>query len=203
MIKFILAFAILYIGWLILTPFPHYLPPDFTIGFLADKKNFFYSSGYFVGFYAHITTAPLGLVIGVVQLSSTVRSKWPRTHQLLGGIYVWLTLVGVAPGGLIMAARSYGGLSSIICFGLISILLWFTTFIAWQRAKQNRYHEHAQWMCRSYVLMCSAILLRVISYGLSGVDLDHAFSYQLSAWLSWVPAMVLLELILLRVNRTA
>ena len=196
LLKFITLVVTLYIGALILTPFPHYLPPDFTRGFLRNKADFFYSGGYFLGFYAHILTAPIGLLLGAVQMSRTLRERKPNIHRSLGRLYVWLVLIGVAPGGLVMATRSYGGLSSILCFGLISVLMWLTTFIAWRRACEHRYRAHGQWMCRSYTLMCSAIMLRLISYWLSSTSLDHAIAYQLAAWLSWVPAMCLLELLL-------
>ncbi|WP_419189291.1 DUF2306 domain-containing protein [Stieleria marina] len=203
MVKFIVAAAILYIGTLILTPFPHYLPPDFARGFLRNKASFFYSSGYFIGFYAHIATAPIGLFLGIVQLSRTIRRSRPAIHRQLGQCYVWIVLIGVAPGGLIMATRSYGGISSQLCFGLISVAMWITTFVAWRRAMLHRYRAHGQWMCRSYTLMCSAIMLRVFSYVISGLTIDHTLAYQISAWLSWVPAMLLLELFFWQVNRQA
>ncbi|MGB7348118.1 MAG: DUF2306 domain-containing protein [Pirellulaceae bacterium] len=202
LIKFIFAAVILYIGGLILTPFPYYLPPDFNRGFLRNKADFFYNHGYFVGFYAHIATAPIGLLLGTLQLSRTLRDRLPILHRMLGRLYIALVLIGVAPGGLVMATKSYGGTASVLCFGLISVLMWITTFVAWRFARQHRYHEHAQWMIRSYTLMCSAIFLRLISYALSGLNLGHMFSYQLAAWLSWVPAMIVLELILLRINRS-
>ena len=203
LIKFIVAAVILWVGWLILTPFPHYLPPDLNRGFLRNKATFFYSSGYFVGFYAHILTAPLGLLLGTIQMSGTLRRKLPRLHRSLGRTYVWLVLIGVAPGGLIMATRAYGGLSSVICFGLISVLTWIATLIAWRRARVMQFRLHGQWMCRSYTLMCSAILLRLISFPLTRFELDHTFAYQLSAWLSWVPAMIVLELVLKSANKSA
>ncbi|NNE00845.1 MAG: DUF2306 domain-containing protein [Pirellulaceae bacterium] len=200
--KFTFGLVIVSIGLLILTPFPNYLPPDFDRGFLRNKAEFFYPSGYFIGFYAHILTAPVALLIGTMQLSSTVRTHSPRLHRNLGRIYVALALLGVAPGGLVMAMRSYGGISSVICFGLISISLWVTTWIGWRRARAMRFREHAQWMCRSYTLMCSAIFLRMISFGFSHLNMDHTFAYQLSAWLSWVPAMLILEAFLSRQNPT-
>lgn len=192
--KFMTAAGILYVGALILSPFPYYLPPDFSRGFLRSKGDFFFSSGYFVGFYAHILTAPIGLLIGTLQFSSTLRQRWPQLHRQLGRTYVWLVLIGVAPGGIIMATKAYGGLSSTICFSLIGILMWYFTWQAWREARAMRFRKHAQWMCRSYTLMCSAIMLRLISFALEHVSIDHTFRYQLSVWLSWVPAMIALEI---------
>ncbi|MGI9471552.1 MAG: DUF2306 domain-containing protein, partial [Rubripirellula sp.] len=88
---------------LILTPYPHYYPPNFEFGFLRDKRSFFFTSGYYIGFYAHIVTAPLAILVGTLQLSSTIRLRYRRTHERLGKLYVALVLFGAAPGGAIMA----------------------------------------------------------------------------------------------------
>ena len=192
--RFCLGAFIIYIGLLILTPFPHYLPPNFARGFLTNKADFFYSSGYFVGFYAHILTAPLGLLLGTMQMCKRLRRSYPIWHMRVGRVYVALVLLGVAPGGFIMGLRAYGGMSGVLCFCALSVCMWFATFRAWRLAVLGRFHEHGQWMFRSYLLMCSAILLRLISFVLSQFELGHEFSYQLAAWLSWLPGLVLLEI---------
>ena len=184
----------LFIGWLILTPYPRYLPPDFTHGFLANKFQYFYSSGYFLGFYAHIASAPLALLCGTIQMSRTVRIHRPGMHRMLGRIYVALVLCLMAPGGLIMATRAFGGASSILCFALISILAWWFTLAGWRAALQRDYAAHGRWMARSYVMICSAIMLRLIHYFLQPLELDRTLTYQLAAWLSWVPTLVALEM---------
>jgi uncharacterized membrane protein len=192
-LRFAVAILVLYLVGLILSPFPHYLPPDFDHGFLANKKHFFFSSGYFVGFYAHIVSSPVALACGTLQLSRTLRSRWPPMHRALGKVYIALVLCFAAPGGAIMAMRALGGWPSMVCFGLISALAWAFTWIAWRRAKAMRYAEHGRWMCRSYVMMCSAILLRLCHYLIQPLNLDPTFAYQLAVWLSWVPALAVLE----------
>ena len=110
MIKFTVLSVVLFLGALILTPFPHYLPPDFDHhGFLRNKQSGFYRSGYFLGFYAHIATAPLALLCGTLQISVSLRRRWPRWHQRLGKAYVILVLGFAAPGGAIMSMRALGG----------------------------------------------------------------------------------------------
>lgn len=187
----------LYIGALIVTPFPHYIPPDFERGFLRNKEAFFYSTLYGFGFFAHITSAPLALLVGTVQLSRTIRMQWPAFHRRLGQFYVGLVLLCLAPGGFLMALRAYGQLSGQICFAVLSVAIWASTAMAWREALVRRFASHERWMLRSYTLMCSAILLRLISFCLSHFQLSHLFRYQLAAWLSWVPAILFLEAIFL------
>ncbi len=193
-LKFTAAAVVLYVGLLILTPYPHYLPPDFERGFLRNKQRGFYTSGYFLGFYAHIASAPLALLCGTLNISSTLRVRRPRLHRGIGKVYVLLVLCFVAPGGAIMATRALGGLSSVICFTMISAAAWVFTWKAWRAAGKLRFAEHGRWMCRSYLMICSAILLRLIHYLMLPLGWDPTLRYQWAAWLSWLPALAIFEI---------
>lgn len=192
-----LAF-VLWIGWLILTPFPHYMPPDFGFGFLRNRSDYFYAKGYFIGFYAHIIAAPMAMLVGALQTSSTIRGQWPSGHRRMGRIYVALVLLLAAPGGLIMAQWSGGGFSTRVCFSLIAIMTWWTTWMGWRRAKQSQWIAHREWMMRSYVLMLSAVFLRLAYFVLLSFPFSLGLTYQLSAWISFVPPCLVLEAVLWR-----
>ena len=185
--------VVFWIGWLILTPFPHYLPPDFDYGFLSNKESFFYRSGYFVGFYLHIAAAPLGLLTGGLQMSTTIRNRYPKMHRRLGKFYVAAVLLAAAPGGLIMATRAYGGLSTAICFAWIAIATWIATFIGWKAAQRYQIERHQMWMLRSYALMLSAVFLRLGHTAMQPLGWDHRLTYQVAAWASWIIPLLLLE----------
>jgi uncharacterized membrane protein len=202
-LQFAALASVLSTGALILAPFPHYLPPDFSVGFLHNKSRFFYSSGYFLGFYAHIASSPIALLCGALQMSQHLRSAWPSVHRMSGKVYVALVLCFVAPGGAIMSTRAHGGWSSVICFALISVLAWGFTLFAWRAAKQMRFAEHGRWMSRSYLMMCSAIMLRMVHYLIQPLDLEPTFAYQISAWLSWVPALLVFEITSRRAGKVA
>ncbi len=194
-LKFTAAVLVLYFSALILTPFPHYLPPDFERGFLRNKAEGFYSSGYFLGFYAHIASAPLAILCGTLNLSHSLRRRLPQLHRKLGKLYVVLVLCFAAPGGAIMSTRAFGGMSSTVCFALISVAAWWFTWKAWQAAKARRFAAHGRWMCRSYLMMCSAITLRLIHFLMQPLELDPTLTYQWAAWLSWLPALVIFEIV--------
>lgn len=193
---FALAVIVLFIGSRIMLPFSFYLPPDFDAGFLESKREFFYSSGYFVGFYAHILASPIALVCGLAQTSQTVREVFPQFHRAVGRVYVTLVLVFAAPGGLVMSTVAGGGWSGKVCFSVISLLTWGFTFVGWRHSRAKRYARHGRWMIRSYVMMCSAVLLRINHVLLEPTSLDAQLKYQLSAWLSFVPSMILVEFLL-------
>lgn len=193
---------VFWIGCLILTPFPHYLPPDFGFGFLSNKADFFFRTGYFIGFYLHICTAPIGLFLGGLQMSRTVRNRFPSVHRIAGRVYVAAVLFAAAPGGLIMSMKAYGGWSTTICFGLIAIGTWWATFAGWRAACLGEYERHRIWMMRSYVLMLSAVFLRVGHYALQPLDLSPQLTYQAAAWLSWIVPLGILECVSLVLPRS-
>lgn len=189
-----------WVGWHILAPYTHYVPPDFEFGFLRGKRDFFYRNGYWLGFFAHIAGAPLALFSGALQCSRTVRERWPTFHRLLGRAYAILVLGFAAPGGLIMATRAYGGWSGAICFAAIAASAWGCTWIGWRAAHERHFERHRRWMLRSYTLMLSAVFLRLVNIALSGLELDHELTYQASAWMSFVPPMLILESLIRRRN---
>lgn len=195
LIKWACLGFVFWIGWLILTPFPHYLPPDFEFGFLRNKGDFFYRSGYFIGFYAHIIAAPLGLFVGGLQMGRTIRDRYPVLHRRCGQVYVVVVLAAAAPGGLIMAMKAYGGWSTTICFSVIAIGTWWSTLLGWRSGRRCDFARHRIWMMRSYVLMLSAVFLRLGHIALQPLELSHRSTYQLAAWLSWTIPILVLEIV--------
>ena len=96
------------VGGMVFAPFGYYFAADLEYGFLRDKRDFFFSSGYFVAFYAHIVGAPVAFISGTLQVSRTLRQHWPRLHRWLGRFYCVSVLVAAAPGGLVMGFWAYG-----------------------------------------------------------------------------------------------
>ncbi|MEO1526322.1 MAG: DUF2306 domain-containing protein [Planctomycetota bacterium] len=193
LIKWTLLGVSLWVGWHILAPYAHYMPPDFEQGFLLGKRSFFYRNGYWIGFFAHIVAAPLALFLGALQCSQTVLRRWPAFHRYLGRAYGISVLGFAAPGGLVMATHAYGGLSGAICFALIAVGAWLATWIGWRAARARAFDSHRRWMLRSYTLILSAVALRLINIGLSSFELDHELTYQISAWASFVLPLAGLE----------
>ena len=180
---------------MILTPFGYYFAADFEYGFLRDKREFFFSSGYFIAFYTHIVGAPAAFLSGTLQVSRTLRQNWPQLHRWLGRFYCLAVLTAAAPGGLVMGFWAYGGLSSQVCFSLLAGLTWIATFLGWRFARIGQLKKHAKWVLRSYLLIASAICLRLIHPLLSELQLNHELTYQLAVWASWVLPLALFELV--------
>jgi uncharacterized membrane protein len=190
--RFALMFGVC-VGLMILAPFGHYFAADLEYGFLRDKREFFFESGYYLGFYAHIVGAPIAFLVGTMQVSRTLRGKWPWLHRWLGRCYCCCVLFAATPGGLVMGLRAYGGLPSVLCFTLLAVLTWISTLLGWRFGRLGNARLHARWMLRSYLLISSAIFLRLLFPLFGTIGLAHQMTYQLSVWASWLIPLCLLE----------
>ncbi|WP_439632275.1 DUF2306 domain-containing protein [Gemmata sp.] len=170
----------------ILANYPDYFPPDFESLFLLGREATF-TGAYRVAFYVHIASSPLVLVSGLVLLSETVRSRCGSFHRYLGRAHVMALLVLVLPSSIVMARYAFGGWPAGASFVLLAFATAACAVAGVGCARGRRYDRHRRWMLRSYVLICSAVVLRLISgaAGLIGVASPEG-AYIAAAWSSWV-----------------
>jgi uncharacterized membrane protein len=182
----------------ILSNYPDYFPPDFDSLFLQGREATF-AGTYRLAFYVHIVTGPVVLVTGLVLLSETVRRWRPGVHRVLGRAHVGLLLVLMLPSGVVMAGHAFGGWPAGLSFTVLSAATALCAVVGVVRARHGRYHSHRRWMVRSYVLICSAVALRLISgaAGLAG-DLSPEAAYVAAAWASWLVPLAAYEIIAAR-----
>jgi hypothetical protein len=170
-----------------------YFPPNFEQGFLDGRAQTFVGL-YRLAFYGHIVVGPICMAIGTVQLTPWSR-RTAKLHRWLGRLQLLLILLVLSPSGTIMAWHSYAGW--IAGFGFLSLAI-ATTWCAlqgWRTALVRRYDDHARWMLRCSILLCSAILLRIIGGATEFMHWDAEASYRVAAWSSWVVPLLVFELI--------
>lgn len=173
--------------------FADYFPPNFQSDFLRGRGTYFFGA-YGVAFYVHIVSGPLTLLAGLLLISDAFRRRFPVWHRRIGRIQVLCILLLLNPSGLWMAL--YAETGTLAGAGFATLALTTTCFAAlgWRAAVTSRFDHHRRWMLRTYVLLCSAVVLRVIG-GLSEVLLLEE-TYPLAAWISWLLPLLLLELCL-------
>jgi uncharacterized membrane protein len=174
-----------------------YLNGEYDQGFLLTKQPILHLTSWRYAFYLHISSSLPVLIIGFLQVPSQLIGSFPRLHKCLGKIYVALVLFVSAPAGFIMALNANGGWPTQISFTLISLLWWGSTYYAYRLIRERKIEKHAQFMLRSFALTLSAITLR--SYVLIFPHVFHLRGdhlYILVSWLSWVPNLIIAELII-------
>lgn len=152
-----------------------------------------------LAFFAHVTLAPVALMLMPFQFWKGLRTRRPQVHRWIGRAYgISVLLAGV--GGLLMALGTQAGPVAGLGFGGLAVLwLWTTGYGIWL-ARQGRIGEHQRWMIRSAALTFAAVTLRLY-LPLLFATLGTETGYTLVAWLCWVPNLLLAEWFLRRPKR--
>ncbi|TLP67860.1 DUF2306 domain-containing protein [Parasedimentitalea maritima] len=149
-------------------------------------------------FFAHITLAPLALILMPFQFWKGLRTKRPYVHRWIGRVYGGsILLAGI--GSLLMAFGTTSGPVAAWGFGLLAVAWLGSTGYGIWLARQGRIAEHQRWMIRSAGLTFAAVTLRVYLPFLF-MSLGEEAGYTLVAWLCWVPNLMVTEWFLRRSN---
>jgi uncharacterized membrane protein len=179
----------------ILTNYPDYFPPDFDSLFLQGREATF-TDAYAAAFYVHIFSGPIVLFNGLILLSDTVRLHYRGWHRWLGRIQVAVLLLLVLPSSVVMSQVAFGGWLAGLSFLTLSLATATCAVIGVVHARRHRFDLHRRWMFRCYVLICSAVTLRLISgaAGLIGASSPES-AYIVAAWASWLVPLAMYEVI--------
>jgi uncharacterized membrane protein len=179
----------------ILANYPDYFPPQFDSLFLQGREATF-AGAYRPAFYVHIFSGPFVLVNGLILLSDSVRRRHGGLHRLLGRLQVVVLLLFVLPSGVVMSRHAFGGWPAGLSFLLLSVATAGCAIAGVVHARRRHYDQHRRWMLRSYVLICSAVALRLFSGAaeLVGVPSSEG-AYIVAAWASWLVPLAAYEIV--------
>jgi len=189
-------FALFWIVFLCLGTFYQYADLKHTSQFLSYKQAAIKTGFYLPAFYAHIFGSSVILLAGFFQFSKKVYNNRPL-HKALGKLYVFGVLFFAAPGAYIMTLFINRGTGVFISFFIQNTLWIVFTASAWVLVKNGRIDEHIRMMHRSYGLAFAAVTLRfyIWMFTVFGNGVNFANNYVIIAFLSWVPNLILVEII--------
>ncbi|HET6970803.1 MAG TPA: DUF2306 domain-containing protein [Phenylobacterium sp.] len=144
----------------------------------------------------HVAGAATALLVGGFQFLPAVRRR-RMLHRWLGRTYATGCIVGGA-GGFVMAFGSTAGPVATVGFALLAPIWIYCTVQGWLTVRMRRFEEHRAWMIRSFALTFAAVTLRLyLPIGqMAGMPFETI--YPLTAWISWIPNLLLAELYLRR-----
>lgn len=192
--RFLVCLLILKIVVLTVVSYRDYMPPNFESVFLEGRESYFFR-GYHWAFYPHIVSGPGSLLLGMILVSDRFRRRFPQWHRVLGRLQVACVLLVVAPSGLWMAKYAAMGPVAGVGFALLAIATGLTAALGWRAAVTRRFDVHRRWMLRCFVLLCSAVVIRV-NGGIGLVaGIEAEWFYVQTAWTSWLVPMLVWEMI--------
>ncbi|MEJ2816174.1 DUF2306 domain-containing protein [Caulobacter sp. CCG-8] len=143
----------------------------------------------------HVAGAATALLVGPLQFLPWVRRRFPALHRTLGRVYVIGCLAG-GVGGLVMAFGSTAGPIATVGFASLAVC-WITANVqGWRLAVARRFDDHRAWMLRSFAMTFAAVSLRIYIVVLPMMGVAEIDAYRASAFLAWIPNLLLVELYL-------
>jgi small-conductance mechanosensitive channel len=169
-----------------------YFPPDFAADFLRGREAYFFGA-YQWAFYAHVVSGPVTLLLGLILVSEHFRARFPAAHRFLGKTQAAIVLCLLVPSGLWMARHAETGALAGMGFALLAIVTGTSVLLGWRSAVKRNFAEHRRWMWRCYLLLCSAVVLRLIGGLATVTDAGGNWIYPLAAWASWLVPLAAFE----------
>lgn len=165
--------------------------------FLIVKRDLIDNGFWMTAFYIHITGGMLALATGPMQFVPAFRNRFLRAHRSLGKVYLGSILFIGAPSGLFMAFYAEGGLLGSIGFTLMALLWMGSTWMAFETIQKRDIAGHRAWMTRSYALTLAAITLRIwVPVASDYLHLAPDLVDTCSAWISWIPNLIVAEILI-------
>ena len=162
------------------------------------------------GLFVHVFSATIALILGPFQFLSRLRNRRPTLHRWMGRIYLTAILFGGLSAFLI-APGMISGLVGEVGLIMLAILWLWTGWMAYKNIRAGNIEIHRDWMTRNYALTFAAATLRLWLGTLIGTqlpfletkyagDFDALFVevYRVVMWLSWVPNLIVAEMIIHR-----
>ncbi len=176
-----------------------YLPPNFNSDFLLGREAYFYGP-YRWAFYAHLVSGPASLVAGTILISNQFRQRAPQWHGRLGRLQIANVLLILAPSGLWMAW--YAATGAVAGAGLAALAMATAVCAAagWRAAVVRQFGDHRRWMWRLYLLLCSAVVIRLVGGMAAVMNVNAEWIYPLSCWVSWLAPLMVFESMRLHID---
>jgi hypothetical protein len=168
------------------------------VDFLQSKQGVYYLTYWRISFYTHVFASSFVLLAGFTQFSGAILHRWPRLHRTVGYAYILIVVFVSGPAGLVMGFYANGGVPARTSFVLLASLWIVCTALAWWYAMRRRFILHGAFLYRSYALTLSALTLRSYTFLLQWMqaDIHPRDLYIVTAWLSWVPNLLIAEWII-------
>jgi Predicted membrane protein (DUF2306) len=176
----------------VLSNYHNYFPPNFDSDFLHGRERDF-PGAYRWAFYTHILSGPVSLILGLILVGEGFRSRFPKWHRYLGRLQVSCVILLVTPSGLWMAFFAAAG--PIASAGLATLAIATATFasLGARSAVARRFAVHRRWMWRCYLLLCSAVVIRLIGGLATVTGVAAPWIDPLAAWVSWLAPLAAFE----------
>jgi hypothetical protein len=177
----------------VLSSYEDYFPPNFACEFLRGREPHFFGV-YQWALYTHILSGPVSLVLGLILIGERFQARFPKWHRYLGRVQAVCVLLLVTPSGLWMAFHAAAGPVAAAGLATLAIATATCMLLGVKAAVSSRFEDHRRWMWRGYLLLCSAVVLRVLGGLATITGVSALWVDPLMNWMSWLAPLAVFEL---------
>jgi len=110
---------------------------------------------------AHIGSAVIIILAGLLQLIPQIRSRFPAFHRWTGRLYIFTAFsISLAGLYLLLVRGSVGDLPQHIGSSLMAILILFFAAMALRTAMARDFKMHRRWALRLYLTVSASLFIR-------------------------------------------
>jgi hypothetical protein len=131
--------------------------------------------------------------LGTLLLSDRFRRVALTWHRRLGRVQGICILLLLVPSGLWMAWYAATGTVAALGLGSLAVATAACVLLGWRAAVERRIADHRSWMWRTYMLLISAVVIRMIGGLATVTGLDALWLYPLATWASWLLPLAVFE----------
>ena len=135
----------------------------------------------------------MSLVLGSILVSQRARRAFPIWHRRLGRIQAVVVLLFLVPSGLWMAPYAENGWVAAASLSSLALATAVCIVLGWKSAVRRRWASHRRGMWRTFILLCSAVVIRMIGGLATVAHFDAPWLYSLSTWVSWLVPLAVFE----------
>jgi uncharacterized membrane protein YozB (DUF420 family) len=194
LLKGIAAIIVFKVLLVVILNYVNYWPPNFQNDFLSGRERYF-SGVYQLAFYTHIVSGPLTFLMAMLLVSDSLCVKFSTWHRIVGRWNVFLILFFLVPSGTLMAFYPRAGPVAGAGLLMLAALSGFCTVMGWRAAVRRKFLIHRRWMLRTFVLLSSAVVLRLMGGAATMLGVSVVWFDPLATWLSWCLPLLCLEIV--------
>jgi hypothetical protein len=176
----------------VVSGYHNYFPPSFASEFLRGRELDFLGV-YPWAFYTHVISGPVSLILGLILIWERTQGRLPKWHRYLGRFQVAWVLLLVTPSGLWMAGYAAGGPIAAVGLAALASATAISASLGARAAAARRFAHHRRWMWRCYLLLCSAVVLRLLGGLATVTGVVYPWVDSLAIWLSWLVPLAAFE----------
>ncbi|TWT83052.1 hypothetical protein CA13_45150 [Planctomycetes bacterium CA13] len=191
------AMAVLLVKGLIgiLMEYRWYFPADYDASAFLSGRRYTFFGTYRTAFYVHILSGPIVVVLGTLLMLSGGRKRFAKQHRRLGKSLLVIIIAVMLPSGLIIARMAYAGPIAAVGFVFLTVATAVGVSVTAYYARARKFQLHQRWASRSFVLLISPLVLRLISGVAIVTQTESEALYRANAWVSWLIPLAIYEMV--------